>query len=322
MSGKVYSTAILNYDTAQPSIQSPHRDPIAKRLGLSLAAGKLDRMALPQSASPFLNLPAELRNRIYEYYFAHLSSSSHSLALLLTCRRVYNEAHILAFSNTTFVTTTWVRYKLAAQAEVLRPETASAITSVAFASHLIDWCKFARNRQYLHADFLANVVTLFPGLKRVVLFDTDSDETPPFWWPNGNATKIESVVRTFASGQVMAWTKNEPWEMVWPEDEESESYTRCVVKRKEGEYFGASEVEVSFEDGKYMDEEVAETWWQIPAREMGLGFLVDKDATLSQKVIRSRRKWERQRIVAVVLLSPLVLPVWMGKKARQAWGGR
>ncbi|KAF2476722.1 uncharacterized protein BDR25DRAFT_339631 [Lindgomyces ingoldianus] len=72
--------------------------------------------------SPFLSLPAEVRNQIYVLVFSshvHLNSLSsqtwksngyplnsvvNNLSLLLTCRQVYKEANLLAFSHTRFLT--------------------------------------------------------------------------------------------------------------------------------------------------------------------------------------------------------------------------
>lgn len=128
------------------------------------------------------------------------------------------------------------------------------------------------------------------------------------------------MIWAFVSGQVMAWAKAEPWTVIWPEDEDG-PHTRCVLKRARGQSPGACDVKVLYEDGEKMDEGVVEAWWRLPVREIGvgLGFLVDGDATLAQKVKRSRRRWERKRIGYLILFSPVIVPMWMGKKVKQVW---
>lgn len=76
------------------------------------------RPALMVQSSPFLTLPAELRNQIYELVFQpsdHTSSgalipssdSIRNLGLLFTCRQVYTEAIALAYAVTFSVTNRW-----------------------------------------------------------------------------------------------------------------------------------------------------------------------------------------------------------------------
>ncbi|KAF2792998.1 hypothetical protein K505DRAFT_217229, partial [Melanomma pulvis-pyrius CBS 109.77] len=82
-------------------------------------------------ASPLLALPAELRNRIYDFYLAHdaavapPSISRSPLALSLTCRQLYHETHTLAFAATIFRVRHWdpreVQYKLQRVRSAFRP---------------------------------------------------------------------------------------------------------------------------------------------------------------------------------------------------------
>jgi len=60
------------------------------------------------TSSPFLNLPAELRNSIYEHYAAHVThigvgryGNASPLALMQTCRQVHEEVHLLAEQDIT-----------------------------------------------------------------------------------------------------------------------------------------------------------------------------------------------------------------------------
>ncbi|KAF2110380.1 hypothetical protein BDV96DRAFT_201365 [Lophiotrema nucula] len=79
--------------------------------------------------SSFLQLPGEIRNEIYYHAFLthdHIDAfinkvndnprvkglpegylKGNNLALLLTCRQIYMEAHLIAFHNTTFITRAW-----------------------------------------------------------------------------------------------------------------------------------------------------------------------------------------------------------------------
>lgn len=78
------------------------------------------------TASPLLALPAELRNRIYDFYLAHdaavapPSISRSPLALSLTCRQLYHETHTLAFAATTFRVRHWVPAELQSKLQRVR----------------------------------------------------------------------------------------------------------------------------------------------------------------------------------------------------------
>ncbi|KAF2232231.1 hypothetical protein EV356DRAFT_517536 [Viridothelium virens] len=57
----------------------------------------------------FLELAPEIRNSIYEYFYSPAQRpdlsmpSSQNLNLLLTCRQIYNEVHVIAFANTNHI---------------------------------------------------------------------------------------------------------------------------------------------------------------------------------------------------------------------------
>lgn len=80
--------------------------------------------------SPFLALPAELRNSIYKRIFTSEESllsalsderASAGLGLLLTCRRIYQEASLVAFSSTVFVVRGRCGPRISPQLSVLKP---------------------------------------------------------------------------------------------------------------------------------------------------------------------------------------------------------
>jgi hypothetical protein len=79
-----------------------------------------------------LGLPAELRMQIYEAVFEPDTSArkdrtgkSRALDPLLTCRQIYEEARLLAFSSVIFFTEGW--HKLPDRLAVLRPEQVRSI---------------------------------------------------------------------------------------------------------------------------------------------------------------------------------------------------
>jgi hypothetical protein len=82
----------------------------------SMRGGKSKRGQIPaqEARFPFLRLPPELRNRVYEYVFASPANdeispweppkpASHWLQPLLACRAIYNEAALIAFSSVVFI---------------------------------------------------------------------------------------------------------------------------------------------------------------------------------------------------------------------------
>ncbi|ORY08803.1 hypothetical protein BCR34DRAFT_388959 [Clohesyomyces aquaticus] len=78
-------------------------------------------------ASPLLRLPAELRNRVYDFYFCHDPTtptppvSRSPLALSLTCRQFCRETHSLAFSSATFPISQWRERDISAKLSRVRP---------------------------------------------------------------------------------------------------------------------------------------------------------------------------------------------------------
>lgn len=101
----------------------------------------------------FFDLPAEIRTSIYELIFDPVDSQNNAfssdlgprelnenyhasdhLAPLLTCRQFYNDAHLLAFSRTTFVARNpYTSLDLSNRIQkTLRPVQISSIRSIAF----------------------------------------------------------------------------------------------------------------------------------------------------------------------------------------------
>ncbi|KAF2476158.1 uncharacterized protein BDR25DRAFT_309603 [Lindgomyces ingoldianus] len=78
------------------------------------------------ATSPLLALPAELRNRIYDFYFSHDPTIPpppilrSPLALSLACRQLHNETYSLAFASTTFRTNRWQCRELSAKISSIR----------------------------------------------------------------------------------------------------------------------------------------------------------------------------------------------------------
>ncbi|KAF2713370.1 hypothetical protein K504DRAFT_461906 [Pleomassaria siparia CBS 279.74] len=80
------------------------------------------------AASPLLALPAELRNRVFEFYFATdigiapPSMLRSPLAISLTCHSLYEETHALAFPATTFRLREWSIAEVQIKLQRVRPE--------------------------------------------------------------------------------------------------------------------------------------------------------------------------------------------------------
>jgi len=78
----------------------------------ALIAAKASAATKANSSSPLLQLPGEIRNQIYDYVMSDqkmLINDSGQIdnppALLQTCRQLYSEAHMLAYTESTFVVT-------------------------------------------------------------------------------------------------------------------------------------------------------------------------------------------------------------------------
>lgn len=167
-----------------------------------------------QVQSLFFTLPAELRNEICRLVFSTSTTSPHALSLLQTCRRVYMEAHLLAFSTVTFFTKLSVRYKLAQRAHCLSPAQFNAITNIAFTA-----CQRYENA-YLLANFLANTISLFPQLKRVTLLVPKiprGGQTYLSPFPQQVPDWLGHAISLFISGRPLAWQASELWAVSWPQ---------------------------------------------------------------------------------------------------------
>jgi hypothetical protein len=164
----------------------------------------------------------------------------HPLALLLTCRRIYQEASTLAFASHTFTTsgalyTTF--YKLRLATSILSASQFSAITSLAFELGLnfID-----QNRRA--SDFFSNSMLLFEGVKRLELrvkrrrilqnacHGYDSMGIAAITHPTRFAEPMrEEAVRTYVpkwfhtalgdvlDGRAYAWQTGYKWQLEYPQ---------------------------------------------------------------------------------------------------------
>ncbi|OCL03654.1 hypothetical protein AOQ84DRAFT_392120 [Glonium stellatum] len=170
----------------------------------------------PQPQCCLLSLPAELRNSIYSSVFNTTSSTPNALALLQSCRLIYTEASLLAFSTCTFVTHLSVRYHLSQRTRILPPAQFAAITHLALTG--------ARdNDATTHATFLANAISLFPGLRTATLLLASPSRYvyladppyPPSQFPKQAPGWVGNVLFVFLSGRPLAWPKAEPWSVEW-----------------------------------------------------------------------------------------------------------
>ncbi|KAH7406531.1 hypothetical protein DE146DRAFT_608375 [Phaeosphaeria sp. MPI-PUGE-AT-0046c] len=156
-----------------------------------------------QLQSCLFTLAAEIRNDIYLYVFDSefrelLSVESHPLSLLLSCRRIYMEASVLAFATHTF--------------------------PISYESDLT-------------ANILTNSILLFPHLRRFEIrvlrgtrsssdhnwsHDSHVDDdlrkgavrkyAPP-WFAN-------TILRSVSAGWVHSWQEGQHWKVEWPQLED------------------------------------------------------------------------------------------------------
>ncbi|OCK89567.1 uncharacterized protein K441DRAFT_699726 [Cenococcum geophilum 1.58] len=167
-----------------------------------------------QTQSLFFALPAELRNEICRLVFSTSTTSPHALSLLQTCRRIYMEAHLLAFSTVTFSTKLSIRYELAQRTHCLSPAQFNSITNIAFTA-----CQGYENA-YLLANFLANTISLFPRLKKVRLLVpkiSKGGQTYLSSFPQQVPDWLGHAISLFISGRPLAWQASELWTVSWPQ---------------------------------------------------------------------------------------------------------
>lgn len=114
-----------------------------RRLSSSPRAAKR-RKAEPPRNCPLLALPAELRNEIYLYAFTPSDAedpclpgarTSDLLRPLLTCRKIYEEAGILAFSCVSFALECVSEEEFVERLSVLRTEQTQAIRSMVYSNY-------------------------------------------------------------------------------------------------------------------------------------------------------------------------------------------
>jgi hypothetical protein len=97
------------------------------------------------TASPFLALPGELRNRIVQLCFAREPAVAppsifrSPLALSLACRQLYNETHTFAFAATTFRTRHWMPVEIRSRLQRVRPALHPHIKSIELNVAVIDF---------------------------------------------------------------------------------------------------------------------------------------------------------------------------------------
>ncbi|KAK4561479.1 hypothetical protein LTR86_004797 [Recurvomyces mirabilis] len=159
-------------------------------------------MALPNRIRGLQTLPAEIRQQILEHVFddhKHITTFTHHgtsggikinenykpsshMTLLLTCRQMYQDATLLAFSHTSFVANSlFVSNQIPKRLEVLCPKQLAAIRSITFSADarhfrkLIDWGQHPWGISSLNLDSLT--IVLNRSSTWHYLFDYISDIT-------------------------------------------------------------------------------------------------------------------------------------------------
>lgn len=144
----------------------------------------------PQNS--LLGVPGEIRNTIYNYAFQNGTGST-DLTLLLTCRKIYLEAHLMAFRNTNFNIQAFAqmhgnkynrKHRFLTNLKRISPQTVAAIKSVRMAI-IPDGKVFQK-----HSDFIR------PGLvnpQEVKLFIPADVK---IWYSLGDWVTVTDVIET------------------------------------------------------------------------------------------------------------------------------
>ncbi|KAF2192614.1 hypothetical protein K469DRAFT_746008 [Zopfia rhizophila CBS 207.26] len=169
---------------------------------------------------------------VYKPYTSMASNLplAHPLSLLLTCRKINQEATLLAFSTHPFTIpklTTFFDLKLSSMH--LQPEQFQSITALAFDTGIN-----VPLYSYRAADFLTNSLALFPGVKRLEIrvkrehIEWNSTSQPVIRLPGLGEVVQESIrngvpewwhtaIANVLHGRSLAWQHGQRWKAEWPQ---------------------------------------------------------------------------------------------------------
>lgn len=210
----------------------------------------------------FTRLPAEIRNKIYAHVFTRNTSvftnrrkpkPPHQLSLLLTCKRVHAEAHVLAFETYAFplpsTTNAYVRLRdrvshVSAQHMMCITVLTALGTSNTAASLTYALILFPSLRTFIVQEGVMHLAGATPGCCR-------RNQVPSgFAYPMGvldgitqrpedravarYATRVlTSLVHAVSSGYAHKWQQGEKWSVEWPQLESSYMYTQVQIEFNE-----------------------------------------------------------------------------------------
>jgi hypothetical protein len=210
-----------------------------------------------QWQSPFFSqLPAETRNVIYSYVFDSgprelLSVEAHPLSMLLTCRKVYQEASILAFACHTFSISVPSHSAMSTSmrdaTSHLSPYQIEAITALA--------CDLGGN--YVSSRFhlgpssiILQAISLFPNLRRFEVRILrgrrgPNDNYHRYHFPYQDVRKeavekyappwfLNSIVEPVTRGCAIYWQPGERLHAEWPQFEDDTYYDVLETTNYEG----------------------------------------------------------------------------------------
>lgn len=194
-------------------------------------------------SSFFSNLPAEIRNEIYNYAFQSgarelLSVEAHPLSLLLTCRKVYHEASTIAFSQHTFPLCTSPKFvtfvSMRNAKSHLSLQQIQAVTALSYDLRRNYGCKYLG---FEATTVLANAILVFPNLQRFELRILRGRKTSedihcgyilgtcvadqrdvarkylPHWFSS-------SILQGMVGSRVYSWQTGERWKVELPQAED------------------------------------------------------------------------------------------------------
>jgi hypothetical protein len=195
-----------------------------------------------RQSSFFTKLPPEIRNEIYSYTFTtepreSLSLEPHPLSLLLTCRKAYYEASILAFSHYAFSIsanlnlTSFVPMRNAIAH--LSPHQTYAVTALSHCLRL----KYTEVYSVTGtASIITNAILLFPNLKlfEIYLLRGKKEALEIHYssvigghaYYNAHEKAIQQhaphwfhtlLLQRITQGHAYAWQSGEHWKVEWPQ---------------------------------------------------------------------------------------------------------
>ncbi|KAF2741506.1 hypothetical protein EJ04DRAFT_571586 [Polyplosphaeria fusca] len=183
---------------------------------------------IPRSSTPIAEDSTTLWKKMIWTTAPPLEPQAHPLSILLTCRRINQEATVLAFNTYAFIFSTVTTFhRLRTSTSHLSRLQFDAISRLAYDFDV----SFTYNHRQA-ADFAANAILLFPNISRVELCcrrfsvlpnqmhvpfayreETDFEEATRKYVPHWYSDALKDVVEN----RSFSWQKGSRWKVEWPQ---------------------------------------------------------------------------------------------------------